>query len=124
MPRWPVGSSDARVRKRVSSGKLGFLCASALSLSFHPMPFRITQESYRPRVSYRTMVGALPARSACKFQGPNGVDNGSCHETIGMSATRLGAPPRKSDPDEVATREGGWMCEKFYRVRRREKNIS
>ena len=36
----------------------------------------------------------------------------------------LSAPPRKSDPDEVATREGGWMCEKFYRVRRREKNIS
>ncbi len=30
----------------------------------------------------------------------------------------------KSDPDEVATREGGWMCEKFYRVRRGEKNIS
>jgi hypothetical protein len=53
------------------------------------------------------MVGTLPARSACKFQEPNGVDNGSCHETVGMGTTRPGAPPRKSDPDEVATREGG-----------------
>ena len=56
--------------------------ASAPSLSRHPMPFRITQESYRPRVSDRTMVGALPTRSACKFQEPNGVDNESCHETV------------------------------------------
>src|SRR5271169_5871896 len=68
MPRWPVGSSDARVRKRVSSGKLGFLCASAPSLSRHPMPFRITQESYRPRVSYRTMVGALPPALLASFR--------------------------------------------------------
>ena len=44
-------------------------CASAPSLSFHPMPFRITQQSYRPRVSDRTMVGALPTRSACKVSG-------------------------------------------------------
>ena len=62
--------------------------ASAPSLTRHPMPFRITQESYRPRVSDRTMVGALPTRSACKFQEPNGVDNESCHETIGMGTTR------------------------------------
>ena len=62
--------------------------ASAPSLTRHPMPFRITQESYRPRVSDRTMVGTLPARSACKFQEPNGVDNESCHETIGMGTTR------------------------------------
>jgi hypothetical protein len=71
-------------------------CASAPSLSFHPMPFRITQESYRPRVSHRTMVGALPTRSACQFQEPNGVDNGSCHETVGMGTTRSDAPPRKA----------------------------
>ncbi len=62
--------------------------ASAPSLSANPMPFRITQESYRPRVSNRTMVGTLPARSACKFQEPNGVDNEACHETIGMGTTR------------------------------------
>ena len=62
--------------------------ASAPSLRRHPMPFRITQESYRPRVSNRTMVGTLPTRSACKFQEPNGVDNESCHETIGMGTTR------------------------------------
>ena len=62
--------------------------ASAPSLRANPMPFRITQESYRPRVSHRTMVGTLPARSACKFQEPNGVDNESCHETIGKRTTR------------------------------------
>src|ERR1035441_3723479 len=60
------------------------------------MPFRITQESYRPRVSDRTMVGTLPARSACKFQEPNGVDNGSCHETVGMVTTPADAPQRKA----------------------------
>jgi len=43
-------------------------CASAPSLSFHPMPFRITQESYRPRVSYRTMVGALPPALLASFR--------------------------------------------------------
>ena len=63
------------------------------------MPFRITQESYRPRVSDRTMVGALPTRSACKFQEPNGVD------TIVMKhpecrPSALASPP-KSGPDEV-----------------------
>ena len=62
--------------------------ASAPSLRANPMPFRITQESYRPRVSNRTMVGTLPTRSACKFQEPNGVDNESCHETIGIGTTR------------------------------------
>ena len=70
------------------------------------------------------MVGTLPTRSACKFHEPNGVDNESCHETVGMEETRTGAPPRKSGPDEVATREGSWMCGKFRRVRRREKNVS
>src|ERR1035441_2710616 len=60
------------------------------------MPFRINQESYRPRVSDRTMVGTLPARSACKFQEPNGVDNGSCHETVAMGTTRSDAPQRKA----------------------------
>ena len=99
-------------------------CASAPSLSFHPMPFRIIQQSYRPRVSYRTMVGILPTHPACKFQEPKGVDNESCHETDGMGTTRPAALPRKSGPDEVATRGRGWMCEKFHRARRREKNVS
>ena len=63
------------------------------------MPFRITQESYRPRVSDRTMVGALPTRSACKFQEPNGVDPIVMkHPECRPSA--LASPP-KSGPDEV-----------------------
>ena len=43
------------------------------------------------------MVGTLPTRSACKFQEPNGVDNESCHETVGMgnnSAWRSAAKKR------------------------------
>src|SRR2546428_3898690 len=34
----------------------------------HPMPSRTTQESYRPRVSNRTMVANLANRHACPFQ--------------------------------------------------------
>jgi len=86
-------------------------CASAPSLSFHPMPFRRTQKSYRPRVSHRTMVGVLPTRSACTFQEPNGVEH---HRVMKPSAGRPCAlaccSRRKSNPDEVAI-GGGWMYE-------------
>src|ERR1022692_107384 len=73
------------------------------------MPFRITQESYRPRVSDRTMVGTLPARSACKFQEPNGVDNGSCHETVAMGTTRSDAPQRKAVQTKRQPARGGGL---------------
>jgi|ERR1035438_7007843 hypothetical protein len=33
-----------------------------------PMPARMIQQSYRPRVSDRTMVGNSATRSACEFQ--------------------------------------------------------
>src|SRR5437879_2284927 len=34
----------------------------------HPMPSRTSQESYRPRVSNRTMVANLANRHACPLQ--------------------------------------------------------
>ena len=47
------------------------------SLRCNPMPPRITEESYRPRVSDRTMCYRLfeadNPHPACSFQKPNGV---------------------------------------------------
>jgi hypothetical protein len=47
-------------------GKLGRKLVP--SLHSHPMPPRITEESYRPRVSDRTMVANSATRLACEFQ--------------------------------------------------------
>ena len=44
---------------------------SAPSLQNHSIPPRLTEKSYRPRVSNRTMVGVLePPRFACVTSGP------------------------------------------------------
>ena len=67
--RWPVGFFLRRSdRGRVSSQKLGDGCASAPNLQADPMPPRMIQESCRPRVSDRTMVGNSATRLACEFQ--------------------------------------------------------
>jgi hypothetical protein len=56
--RWRVGFFLRRSdRGRVSTQKLGDLCAPAPSLQADPMPPRMIQQSCRPRVSDRTMVG-------------------------------------------------------------------
>jgi cytidylate kinase len=39
-------------------------------------------------------------------------------EQLGLRSTA------KKRSRRVATREGGWMGEKFYRIRQREKNVS
>ncbi len=57
------GPRDVWIRGRVSTRKLGDLCASALSLQDYPMPPRTIQESYRLRVSDRTMVANFATRS-------------------------------------------------------------
>ena len=69
-------------------------CASAPSLSSHPMPFRITQESYRPRVSDRTMVGALPTDLLASFRSRI-ASTPSCHETPTMGTIRSGLAAKK-----------------------------
>ena len=69
-------------------------CASAPSLSSHPMPFRITQESYRPRVSDRTMVGALPTDLLASFRSRI-ASTSLCHETPTMGTIRSGLAAKK-----------------------------
>jgi hypothetical protein len=66
----PSGSGDARVRGRVSVSRLGPVCLRHRVSNKNPMPPRITQESYRPRVSDRTMVGNSATRHACPFREP------------------------------------------------------
>ena len=67
--RWQSGFFLRRSgRGRVSSQKLGDLSASAPSLQADPMPPRMIQQSCRPRVSDRTMVGNCATRLACEFQ--------------------------------------------------------
>src|SRR5215472_8312729 len=70
------------------------------------------------------MVGALPTRSACKFQEPNGVDT-IVMKHPGMQTIRSGpAAKKRSRRSAQVTRAGGWMCEKIYHLRSREKNAS
>jgi len=57
------------------------------------MPPRMTQESCRPRVSDRTMVGNSATRLACEFQRTERRRHDSEHETTGMGKNhRLVAP--------------------------------
>ena len=60
--RWPSRFSKRSVRGRVSTPIVGTTSAEALSLCVNSMPPRITEKSYRPRASDRTMVDT---RSAC-----------------------------------------------------------
>ena len=59
-----------------------------MSLTGHHMPHRTTQQSHRPRVSDRTMVGTLPPR--CLQALPHGTKNAA---TYGPGS---GATPRST----------------------------
>src|SRR5437879_13765346 len=84
--RWPVGFLLRRSgRERVSTRKLGDLCASAPSLQDYPMPSRMTQESYRPEVSDRTMVGNSATNCDYEFKR-----NGRRRHVSGHETTRMG----------------------------------
>jgi hypothetical protein len=54
------------------------------------MPSRMTQESYRPRVSNRTMVGNSATTFAYEFQRTEWRGHESEHETIGMGKKHRG----------------------------------
>jgi hypothetical protein len=67
------------------------------------MPSRMTQESYRPRVSDRTMVGNSATNFAYEFQRTEWRRHDSEHETTGMGKKHrdLVAPrPTESLRDE------------------------
>jgi len=84
-------------------------CASAPSLSFHPMPFRITQESYRPRVSDRTMGWRFAYPTCLQVSGAKRRRHDR-HETPGKRTIRSGlAAKKRSRRSGQATRAGaGW----------------
>ena len=63
------------------------------------MPPRMTQESYRLRVSDRTMVGNSATTFAYEFQRTERRRHDSEHETIGMGRKHRGlVAPRPAGP--------------------------
>ena len=86
---------------------------------------RMTQESCRPRVSDRTMVGNFATRLACEFQRTEWRRHVSEHETTGTKKHPRPVAPRPRGPlrsgtkrssrcrTNVATGAGGWMSKKY-----------
>jgi hypothetical protein len=70
------------------------------------MPSRMTQESYRPRVSDRTMVGNSATTFAYEFQRTERRRHDSEHETTGME---------NKDPGLVAPRLTGSLRDESKR---------
>ncbi len=63
------------------------------------MPSRMTQESYRPGVSDRTMVGNSATTFAYEFQRTGRRRHDSGHETTGMEKKHRGpVAPRLTGP--------------------------
>ena len=63
------------------------------------MPSRMTQESYRPGVSDRTMVGNSATTLACECQRTERRRHVSEHETTGMEKKDRGlVAPRLTGP--------------------------
>jgi hypothetical protein len=63
------------------------------------MPSRMTQESYRPRVSDRTMVGNSATTFAYEFQRTERRRHEREHETTGMEKKdRSLVAPRLTEP--------------------------
>ena len=102
------------------------MCAAAPSLHADPMPpYSMTQESCRPRVSDRTMVGNSATRLACEFQRTEWRPHVSEHETTGTKKHPRPVAPRPRGPlrngtkrssrcrTNVATGAGGWMSKKY-----------
>ena len=124
---WPIGFFLRRPGPgTVSSEKLGNLCAAAPNLHADPMPPGMTQESCRPRVSDRTMVGNSAARLACEFQrtegavisanmkrrqGGKSIQGPLLRGLAGRSA--MGTKRSSSCRRNVASKAGGWMSKKY-----------
>ena len=71
-----------------------------MSLTGHRMPPRTTQQSHRPRVSDRTMVGTLPPR--CLQALPHGTKN---------AATE--GPGYRATPRSTTEPHRGWMSDTY-----------
>src|SRR5438309_12077556 len=69
-----------------------------MSLTGHHMPPRTTQQSHRPRVSDRTMVGTLPPR--CLQALPHGTKNAATD-----------GPGYRATPRSTTEPHRGWMSD-------------
>ena len=103
--------------------KLGdFVCFGTESPGLPYAP-SLTQESYRPRVPDRTMVGNSATRLACEFQRAEWRRHDSEYETTGMGkkhrglvTPRLTGPLRDRPKRPSSERENvvqGWMPRKY-----------
>jgi len=122
--RWPVGFFLRRSgRGRVSTLKLGdFVCFGTESPGLPYAP-SLTQESYRPRVSDRTMVGNSATRLACEFQRTEWRRHDREHETTGRKKHRasslrgLQGRSATGQNDQAAKEKmswRGWMSRKYF----------
>ena len=105
--RWPSRLSKRSVRGRVSTPEVGTTSASALSLCVNAMPPRITEKSYRPRVSDRTMVdtrSAHPHLACSTFQKSTGVER-ICFPSLSIISERGPRRPGFASP-RLAARPG------------------
>src|SRR5438270_8588203 len=71
-----------------------------MSLTGHRMPPRTTQQSHRPRVSDRTMVGTLPPR--CLQALPHGTKNAATD-----------GPGSRATPRSTTEPHRGWMSDTY-----------
>src|SRR2546421_7098197 len=71
-----------------------------MSLTGHRMPPRTTQQSHRPRVSDRTMVGTLPPR--CLQALPHGTKNAATD-----------GPGYRATPRSTTEPHRGWMSDTY-----------
>src|SRR5256886_6262995 len=71
-----------------------------MSLTGHHMPPRTTQQSHRPRVSDRTMVGTLPPR--CLQALPHGTKNAATD-----------GPGYRATPRSTTEPHRGWMSDNY-----------
>src|SRR5437660_618114 len=71
-----------------------------MSLTGHHMPPRTTQQSHRPRVSARTMVGTLPPR--CLQALPHGTKNAATD-----------GPGYRATPRSTTEPHRGWMSDTY-----------
>ena len=96
--RWPSRFSKRSVRGRVSNPLVGLTSAPALSLCVNSMPPRITEKSYRPRASNRTMVdtrSAHPVWLASRFR--NRLESRTGFPSLSMISERS-SPSRFASP--------------------------
>jgi len=103
--RWPVGFLLRRSgRERVSTRKLGDLCASALSLQDNPMPSRMTQEAIGQESPIGPWLATLQPTLLTSFREPDGAVMTADMKLQGWER-RIGAPSLRGLQGRSATNQ-------------------